>query len=95
MNTPYDGDAMQLFVPVTPEAIKEANEKLLPEHHLHDARKGFGSPMYAPGHEAILGSMHMTEKDDKLKTVKFKNEKEVLAALEAGTITEKTPVKIG
>tara|TARA_R110002073_G_scaffold224918_2_gene385117 strand:- start:73 stop:360 length:288 start_codon:yes stop_codon:yes gene_type:complete len=95
LNISYDGDALSLFVPVTPEAIKEANEKLLPEHHMHDARKGFGSPMYSPAHEAILGSMHMTESDSKLATVKFKSESEVLRALEAGTITERTPIEIG
>jgi DNA-directed RNA polymerase subunit beta len=89
----YDGDALSMHVPVTPEAIKEANEKLLPSNHLHDARKGFGSPMYAPGHEAILGSVYMTRPSDK-KTVVFSSEEEVLAALAAGTISEDTPVQI-
>jgi len=51
--------------------------------------------MYAPGHEAILGSITMTKPDTKQKTVKFKTEAEALRALEAGEIQENTPITIG
>jgi len=91
----YDGDAMSMHAPITEEAIREAKEKLMSANHLHDARKGYGSPMYAPGHEAILGSITMTKPDTKQKTVKFKTEAEALRALEAGEIQENTPITIG
>lgn len=90
----YDGDAMSAFAPVTPEAIKEAREKLLPENHLHDARMGNGSAMYKPQHEAILGSMYLTEHDGSEPKI-FPTEAAALAALKAGEISDSTPVRIG
>jgi DNA-directed RNA polymerase subunit beta' len=91
----FDGDCTSLFVPMSPEAVEEAKKKLLPQHQIFDARKGIGHSLVAPAHEAILGSMHMTDPDMSKKVVKFKTEKECLAALEVGTISENTPVEIG
>lgn len=91
----YDGDALSMYVPMTPEAVKEAREKLMPSNHLHDARRGFGNPMFAPGHEAILGSVHLTQPDMEQKVHEFKTEEEALAALKEGKIKSNTPIKIG
>lgn len=91
----YDGDALTLQVPMTPEAIEEAKTKLLPEHHIHDYRKGLNNSMVAPGHEAIIGSVHMTEPDHTQKAVHFNTEEDALAALKKGTIQENTPITIG
>lgn len=91
----YDGDALSIYVPMTPEAVKEAREKLMPSAHLHDARRGFGTPMFAPGHEAILGSVHLTKPDMDKKVHEFKTEEEALAAFHAGHIDSNTPIKIG
>jgi DNA-directed RNA polymerase subunit beta' len=90
----YDGDALTLHVPMSPEAVTEAREKLLPQHQIHDYRRGLGQSIVAPGHEAILGSMHMTEPDMKQKVHKFSTEADALAALRAGTIKENTPIEI-
>lgn len=90
-----DGDAFSCFVPLTPEGVAEAKEKLLPMHHSHDFRKGMGHSIIGPGHEAILGSMHLTEPDVAQKTVEFKTEQAVLEALRKGEISENTPVQIG
>jgi len=90
----YDGDAMSMFVPMTPEAVREAKEKLMPSSNLHDARKGYGNPMFAPGHEAILGSVHLTKPNMDKKVVEFKTEAEALAALEAGHVQSDTPIRI-
>ena len=89
----YDGDAMSVFAPVTQEAIQEAKDKLLPSNHLHDARMDAGTPMYKPQHEAILGSMYMTEHDGS-KPIDFPTEAAALAALKAGKIKENTPIRI-
>lgn len=91
----YDGDSLSLFVPMNPEAVEEAKKKLLPQHQIFDARKGIGHSLVSPGHEAILGSMAMTEPDHTKETKKFKTEKECLAALEKGEVDEDTPVEIG
>lgn len=91
----YDGDAFSLFLPTSPAAVKEAREKLMPSRQIHDARRGFGESLIAPGHEAILGSVHLTEPDMSKKPVHFESEKHVLDALQAGHIDENTPITIG
>lgn len=90
----YDGDALSMYVPMTPEAVEEARKKLLPQHQIHDYRRGLNNSIVSPAHEAILGSMALTEADMNQKPVKFKSEEEVLAALKAGTIKENTPIEI-
>ena len=90
----FDGDALTTYVPVTQEAIQEAKEKLLPQRHLSDARLGYGSSMFAPGHEAILGSVHLTKADHEQNVVTFKSEEEALHALHSGAINDNTPIRI-
>lgn len=90
----FDGDAMSIHVPMTPEAVQEAKEKLMPMHHLNDARRGYGVPMFAPGHEAIMGSVHLTEPDTSKPVMEFKTEAEALEALKAGKIAENQPIRI-
>ena len=85
---------MSVFAPVTPEAIKEAREKLLPEHHLHDAKFDTGRAMFSPQHEAILGSMHMTEHNGS-KPINYKTEAAALADLKSGKISADTPITVG
>lgn len=90
----FDGDAFTVHVPITPEAVEEARNKLLPEHHIYDFRKGLGNSLSEPGHEAILGSMHLTEPDLNQKVVEFKTEVEALTALKKGEIQVNTPIRI-
>ena len=91
----FDGDALTLHVPMTPEAVSEAKEKLLAQHQIHDYRKGLGQSLVVPGHESILGAVHMTEPDMTQEVRKFKTEEECLKALKNGDIKENTPVEIG
>lgn len=91
----YDGDAFSVHLPMTPEAIEEAKEKLLPQHQIFDYRKGAGNSIIMPSHEAIVGSVHMTDPDMNQKIHHFKTEEDVLKALKKGDISENTPVKIG
>jgi DNA-directed RNA polymerase subunit beta' len=90
----FDGDALTLHVPMTPEAVEEAKQKLLPQQHIYDYRKGQGASMVAPGHEAVIGSMALTEPDMDQSPRTFASEAEVLAALERGEINDRTPIKI-
>jgi DNA-directed RNA polymerase subunit beta' len=91
----YDGDALTVHLPMTPEAVEEAKQKLLPQHQIFDYRKGVGNSMIMPGHEAIVGSTYMSEPDMTQKVRHFKTEAEVLEALKKGDIKENTPVRIG
>ena len=90
----FDGDALTVHVPITPEAVEEAKKKLLPEHHIYDFRKGIGASLVAPGHEAIIGSVNMTEPDMAQKTVEFKTEKDALQALRSGEVSVNTPIRV-
>lgn len=90
----YDGDAVSLYLPMTSEAIDEAKTKMLPQHQIYDYRKGFGSTLMAPAHEAILGSVHLTEPNTGKEVKHFKSEADVLEALKNGTITEDHPIII-
>lgn len=90
----FDGDALTLHVPMTPEAVEEAKEKLLPQQHIFDYRKGQGASMVAPGHEAVIGSMAITEPDTTQETREFATEEAALEALKKGEIQENTPIKI-
>lgn len=90
----FDGDALTIHVPITPEAIEEARSKLLPEHHIYDFRKGLGASLIAPGHEAILGSVHLTEPDHTQQVREFDSEQKVLEALKAGEISVNTPIRL-
>jgi DNA-directed RNA polymerase subunit beta' len=91
----YDGDALTVHLPMTSEAVEEAKKKLLPQHQIFNYKMGQGNSMIAPGHEAILGSMHLTEPDTTQATRHFKSEKDVLEALRKGDIHENTPITIG
>ncbi len=91
----YDGDALSLFLPMGPNAVHEAKEKLMPSRQIYDARKGFGESLVAPGHEAILGSVHLTEPDMGQAPRHFESEQHVLDALHKGEIEENTPITIG
>jgi DNA-directed RNA polymerase subunit beta' len=90
----FDGDALTLHVPMTPEAVEEAKKKLLPQNHIYDYRKGQGASLVSPGHEAIVGSMHMTEPDMTQDIQEFDTEADVLKALKEGTINENTPIRL-
>lgn len=90
----FDGDALTVHVPITPEAIEEAKKKLLPEHHIYDFRKGIGFSLVAPGHEAIIGSVHMTEPDMHQKVREFKTEADAVQAYRSGELEINTPIKI-
>lgn len=91
----FDGDALTIHLPMSPEAVEEAKTRLLPMQQVHDYRKGLGQSMISPAHESILGSMHMTEPDLKKAKRQFKTEADALAALKAGTLDENTPISIG
>lgn len=90
----FDGDALTIHVPMTPEAVEEAKQKLLPQQHIYDYRKGLGASMVKPGHEAVIGAIALTEPDHSQTHVEFETEAHALDALKKGEIKENTPIKI-
>jgi DNA-directed RNA polymerase subunit beta' len=90
----FDGDATSWYAPMLPESIEEAKKVLTPSAHIYDYRKGHGIPLAEIGHEAIIGSTHMTEPDKTQEIKTFKTEAEVLDALKKGLISENTPIRL-
>lgn len=90
----FDGDAVTLHVPVTPEAIQEAKDNMLPQNMIYDSRIGLHATLYKPGHEAILGSVHLTEPDMDQEVKEFSTKEDALKALKEGTLKDNTPIRI-
>jgi hypothetical protein len=92
-NLDYDGDTMQLHVPVSPGAVAEARELTLSKLLFSD--KSRDDLMIFPQHEAIIGAYLATSKVAKGAKKKFKTKADAMAAYKRGEITLETPVEIG
>jgi DNA-directed RNA polymerase beta subunit len=93
MNADYDGDAVQIHVPVEDAAVKEAKSMTLSNLIFGDKSKE--DLMVFPAHEALIG-VYMATRDKKAGPVKkFKNKADAMAAYKRGEITMSTRVKIG
>jgi DNA-directed RNA polymerase beta subunit len=94
MNADYDGDSMNIHVPVTEGAIEDANNMTLSSVLFSD--KNRDSLLVFPEMESIMGLAHATEVDAKNKTVrKFKSKADAMKAYNAGRIGLGTRVQIG
>lgn len=92
-NLDYDGDAMQIHVPVTDKAVKEAQGMTLSNLLFSDRNRQ--SLIVFPQHEAILGAYMSTSTPDKGAVKKFRTAQDAVQAYKAGTIGANTSVKIG
>ena len=90
-NLDYDGDAMQLHVPVTTAAVHEAQQLTMSKLLFGD--KNANDLMVFPKHEAILGA-YLATKLDKGPVQKFKTQAEAMQAYQRGDIKMTTPVEI-
>lgn len=84
-NLDHDGDQLNLYVPVTPEAVREAYDILLPSKnllHLQDRKVH-----YTPIQESLYGAFSLTRppKDKRVKK-KYKNIMEIKQGLRRGEI---------
>lgn len=90
----FDGDAVQVHLPILDEAQKEAKMKMLPSKNLFSSAN-FGL-LYPPIREYALGLWLATAYEDKTKKpVRFKSIGDLLKAYNKGEITINTPVEIG
>jgi len=92
-NLDYDGDTMQLHVPVGDKAVAEAQELTLSKLLFSD--KNRNDLMVFPQHEAILGVYLATAKKEPGPAKRFKNKADAMTAYRRGEITMSTPVRIG
>lgn len=90
-NLDYDGDTMQIHVPVGDKAVTEAQNLTLSKLLFSD--KNRDDLMVFPQHEAILGAYLGTAKKVG-KTKRFKSKAEAMTAYRSGDITMNTPVEI-
>ncbi len=57
-NADFDGDQMAVHVPLTEEAVKEAQEIMLASHNL--LKPATGDPVVAPNQDIVWGSFYLT-----------------------------------
>ena len=92
-NLDYDGDALQLFVPASEEAVREAREKMMPSKNLFSIKDY--SAHYKPPHENIHGLYIASSEKGSNKPIKFNNAYEVEMALKRGEIDYDTVIEVG
>ncbi len=92
-NLDYDGDAMQIHVPVTDKAVKEAQGMTLSNLLFSDRNRD--ALLVFPQHEAILGAYIATNKVEGSVVKKFKTAADAAKAYKSGEIGANTSVKIG
>jgi len=61
-NADFDGDAMGVFLPLSKNAIKEVEDRMLPYHNL--LKPADGSPIVIPNKEMALGIYYLTTMDN-------------------------------
>ena len=94
MNADYDGDTMQVHVPVLPGAVEDVKKMTLSNLVLGD--KNRNELMAVPGHESLIGIYWATKKAvPGAKVHKFKTTAEAMAAYHAGKLSINDPVEIG
>ena len=92
MNADFDGDQVNIHVPVSAPAVEEAKEKLLPSNNLlHSAT--FESHI-EPMQDYLAGLYLATRPDDKQKVVTFDNAEAAKEAYQRGEISARTPIRI-
>jgi hypothetical protein len=91
-NLDYDGDTMQIHVPIGEAALKEAQNLTLSKLLFSD--KNRDSLMVFPQHEAILGTYVATAKMDAGPPKIFKSKAAAVEAYRTGKITMSTPIEI-
>jgi DNA-directed RNA polymerase subunit beta' len=89
-NADFDGDAMQVHVPVSEDARREATTKLLPSNNLFSPRDN--SLIHSPSMEMVLGIYLMTT--PKGKAVQAATENQALQMYRSGRIKANQAVMV-
>tara|TARA_Y100000592_G_scaffold19371_2_gene29704 strand:- start:7480 stop:11841 length:4362 start_codon:yes stop_codon:yes gene_type:complete len=93
MNLDYDGDALQVHVPVTTGAVEDAKKLYLSNNVLGDRNRN--TLLAYPKHESMAGIFKATQaKKSSAAVKKFKTSKEAMAAYRRGDIASTDVVEI-
>jgi DNA-directed RNA polymerase subunit beta len=92
-NADFDGDAMQFHVPTSPEAVREAYQRMLPSRSLLSPAD-FKTPVHMPTNEYLGGLFHASKAKSKKPKAIFHTAQEAREAYERGSIDIDTPVQI-
>jgi len=88
----FDGDQMNIHVPITDDARREVMEKMLPSHNLFGLK---GKKVhYLPTQEMILGLHNSTLPNTKLRPIRFSTREEALKAYRDKLIPVDQPIEI-
>lgn len=92
-NLDFDGDALQIHVPVTKPAVDDVKRMTLSNLLFADKQKD--RLMVTPRMEAMLGIHLASDAKSSGAAKHFKTKEEAMAAYRRGEITLNTPVKVG
>lgn len=93
MNLDYDGDTLQVHVPVTPDAVSDAKNMTMTNLLLSDQQRN--RLMAFPQHEAIIGFTHAAKNTEAKGPVKtFKTRDDVLAAWRRGELKMSDAIEV-
>lgn len=90
-NADFDGDAMGIYLPTSPKAIRESY-KMFPSNNLFSPTTG--GIQYTPGHEGILG-VYLASKIGKKTSKSFKDIESARSAERKGDIEMTDIIQIG
>ena len=91
-NLDFDGDQMNVHVPVTDEAIKEIKEKMMPSQNLLGIKNK--KVHYQPSQEFVLGLFNSSTPNKSKPVSIFQDRNEALEAYRKGAIDLDTPLEI-
>tara|TARA_Y100000593_G_C4157696_1_gene260390 strand:- start:175 stop:684 length:510 start_codon:yes stop_codon:yes gene_type:complete len=83
-NADHDGDAMNVHVPISEDAVAEAKEKLLPSKNLFTGKRK--KAYWVPSQEAVLGISRATKPRQSKVVATFNTVKEAKKAFRLGKI---------
>jgi len=88
----FDGDAENVHLPVSEDAIEDVKEKLMPSKNLHFT--GNFETHYEPTQDYTAGLYLAGKKDDKQKPKVFLTEEDAKSAYARGEIGAQTPIRV-
>lgn len=89
----FDGDQVNIHVPSSDKAVREAYEKMLPSKNLISLTD-LSSPRYKPENEQVMGLYNLTRPATRKKPKIFRTAKDAKEAYRQGLIGMNDPVQI-
>jgi DNA-directed RNA polymerase beta' subunit len=89
----FDGDQVNIHVPSSEKAVKQALDKMLPSENLLSLTD-LSTPRYLPAREMVLGLFNLTQAPSKKKPRTFRTKQEAKEAYRNGEIEMNDPIII-